>query len=464
MAAGGFGEAIAALVAALAAAAPLDAVSSAPDPNIITQPAMDAGEFAADQCLPAPDLHDGEMAQCIDPSLDPATSSAPVTGDRPKLSPGAHKPDIELEMIIVGNPPAADAPQQSLPPGDDPADAGPPPPAQPPPAGEAESPAGDETPPSSPSNVTTFGFTWPVLADTADQWQFVSSTMPPELGGAPFGITGEEMNAAAKAKVAEVLNKFVADLSAADPEGQWSDPALEATIVSTLATLGIDIATVVVDPPFLVRGIMRLGSGSAEGVEKVEQGDALLGSVQVVGEVSSAVLIVLAPVEAGPRTASMTMYGPDSLISPKGVVHNVVKVKGARREMASDAVKADGNVAMAKEYALDTLKENFERYTTETRSITESRATAVFAEMDRAHAGSYKGVPGGIGRYGEFYNHCSTYAATLSTTGGIPITGIFGPRITLLLFKYAPNLANPTIPLITGGGTANNSAASNGAP
>mgnify|MGYP000105995234 CR=1 FL=1 len=32
-----------------------------------------------------------------------------------------------------------------------------------------------------------------VLADAADQWQFVSSTMPPELGGAPFGITGEAL-------------------------------------------------------------------------------------------------------------------------------------------------------------------------------------------------------------------------------------------------------------------------------
>src|SRR4029077_16322018 len=122
----------------------------------------------------------------------------------------------------------------------------------------------------------------------------------------------------------------------------------------------------------------------------------------------------------------------------------------------------DGKVAVALEYPLDTLRMNVEKYVEVPRAISERGAQNAAAEAQRAHAGSYAGVEGGIGPYGEFQNHCSTYAATISTAGGIPITGIFGPRVTLLMFKYFPEFSNPTFGLITGG-TDTNANASRGA-
>jgi hypothetical protein len=460
----GIEEAIAALVAAASAAAALSPFTTPPDAQRQMQPTADAGAFGADVCLPDAEDYDGSADQSIDPGIAGTDQpSAPVTGDAPRLSSTGKKIDIELEMVIVGHPPAADAA-----PGEK--SEAPPSPAsfESPHAGEAE-PSEPEppAPPAAGPYLPDHMLNPEVAADYADQWQFVSSVMPSGLGGAPFGITGEEYNEHAKRKFHEFLNEYIDDMKEGDPEGSWSDPVGDATIVGTVGDVFIDMASVVIDPPFVIRGFMRMGTGTSQGLDEIEAGKTVEGSMKIVSEVSSAILIVTAPIEPAPRTATMTMYGPEALFNPRGTVHNVVKVETAGGgEMATHAVRSGpkGDVAAAMEYSLETLRMNADDYANVPRAVSERGAQNAVAEAQRAHAGSYRGVPGGIGPYGEFQHHCSTYAATISTAGGIPITGVFGPRITLLMFQYFPEFANPTFGLITGGGSSNANATANANP
>jgi hypothetical protein len=458
----GIEEAIAALIAAAAAAAAASPFTTPPDPERQMRPTADAGAFGADVSLPDAHDYEGSADQAIDPGITGTDQpSAPVTGDAPRLSTTGKKIDLELEMVIVGHPPAADAPppaRSEVPTASaESAHAGDPEPPRPEPA----------APPASGPYVTDEMLNPDAPADYADAWQYLAGVMPADLGGAPFGITGEEYNEYAKRTFHEFLDDFVDDMTAADPEGTGYDPVGDATIVGTVGDVLIDMASVVVDPPFFVRGIMRMGTGSSQGLDEIEAGKTLDGSMKIVSEVSSAVLIATAPIEAGPRTATMKMYGPESLIKPEGTVHNVVKIETAGSDLATHAVRGgDGKVAVAMEYPLETLRMNVDNYVEVPRAVSERGAQNAAAEAQRAHAGSYAGVEGGIGPYGEFQNHCSTYAATISTAGGIPITGVFGPRVTLLMFRYFPEFSNPTFGLITGGvdTTANTSRGASASP
>lgn len=118
-------------------------------------------------------------------------------------------------------------------------------------------------------------------------------------------------------------------------------------------------------------------------------------------------------------------------------------------------------VAKVTPYKVADLVGNVEKYQAVTRAVTQADAGRALTAMDDALAGSYGGMPGGIGPYGALEHHCSTCAATISTAGGIPILGVFGPRATMLMFKYMPYLANPTLPLI-GSGTGTTAATTAG--
>lgn len=93
--------------------------------------------------------------------------------------------------------------------------------------------------------------------------------------------------------------------------------------------VALAIATVAVDPALMVRSILRLGTGSAEGVDQINEGNALVGGSMIVGGALDGGADRRFADKAGPRTGSMTMYGPSG--AADSVSHNVTGVDGEPR-------------------------------------------------------------------------------------------------------------------------------------
>lgn len=72
---------------------------------------------------------------------------------------------------------------------------------------------------------------------------------------------------------------------------------LEATVVKSAFDVGGGIVGAVVDPGMAIRGIMRFGTGTAQGVNDIQAGNTVLGVSRIVGEGSQAVGMALGGVQ-----------------------------------------------------------------------------------------------------------------------------------------------------------------------
>ena len=468
----GIEEAFAALLAAATAAAAASPFTTPPDPNLAGSATSDSARFGAAQCLPEGSASDAETGFSTDPGAPGAAD--PATAYAAPADPTARASVIMFDPVMVSaNRPAADVPDGEtgmtpVNPSEAPPPTPPPPPEEPPP-GQPAGPA-PLMPPAAINDNQGSGI--PVAADIADLWQQWGAQYPVSPGTMLFG-SGEAFGAVAKSEIDAQIQDVMDYLGEIDPEQNWTFPGAVGGYLGMGGDIALAVATVAVDPASMVRSILRLGTGSAQGVDEINEGNTLVGGSMIVGELSTAVLIVVSPIKAGPRTGSMTMYGPSS--AAESTPHNVIRAQTATRDMATHAVKDAplpaaldelltakiDPVATVIPYKIADLVAKIEKYDAVTRAVTQADAARALKAMDDSLAASYGGMQGGIGPYGAFQHHCSTYAATISTAGGIPILGVFGPKATMLMFKYMPYLANPTLPLI-GSGTGTTAATSAG--
>jgi len=128
----------------------------------------------------------------------------------------------------------------------------------------------------------------PAPYELADAWE--------SSGVAPIPtVTGE--------KVSQAVSELGDRIGSAIVDGLPADNIvgiLAATLVKTVADVGGGILATSIDPGLAVRGIMRMGIGSAEGVEEWSRGNKVVGGAKVAQEVLTAATMVLGGV-AGAR-------------------------------------------------------------------------------------------------------------------------------------------------------------------
>ena len=84
---------------------------------------------------------------------------------------------------------------------------------------------------------------------------------------------------------------------------------LAATVVKTAFDVGGGIVGAILDPGMPVRNVMRFGTGSAQGVQDIENGNTVLGVSRIVGEGAQGVGIVLGGVSAARLNAVPGTFG-----------------------------------------------------------------------------------------------------------------------------------------------------------
>jgi len=128
----------------------------------------------------------------------------------------------------------------------------------------------------------------PAPYELADAWE--------SSGVAPIPtVTGEKVSQAVSELGDRIGSAIVDALPADNIVG-----ILAATLVKTVADVGGGILATSIDPGLAVRGIMRMGIGSAEGVEEWSRGNKAVGGAKVAQEVLTAATMVLGGV-AGAR-------------------------------------------------------------------------------------------------------------------------------------------------------------------
>jgi hypothetical protein len=500
--------AIGSAVTAGAATSPLAGVQ---DPAGSGIDASNAAALGVEAVIPSGDALDG------DPSVLAAPGSAdiPISGDRPPPAGMVVYEFAPAEIHVVRRPPAPDPADT---PGDHPTAARPAePPAAPPPhdtggfvptppgqvipqppglrddseappAGEREPAAPEDTPPTAPDQDPA-----PWTAGLADRWE---QNVTYSWSALMYGQSGEQVNRKTKKRIEDWLSANLLDDDLEQSEGERVAKGVLAGVVKTSTDVALDmVVTPVLDPGTIPRGIMRIGTGSAQGMEDIEQGKTLEGSMKIVGEVSSVALMILAPVRAGgiksiAGTSEVPGAGAASgrplavravtepsittslerLNLPKTVgevaesktAHNVVEVGTpgalARRTHAVKDVVDNKAVAQVVEHspkrpatpgdALKAIKEEA-RYDYFTRSMTAAEAQKAIAAMDSALKSNYGGLPGGIGPYAAYAEHCATHAAVVAQAGSIWTTGRLGSYTNFLLFKYMSPLGAQNLAALT---------------
>lgn len=493
--------ALAAVIEAGAAASPLAGVQ---DPAGSAMDASNAAALGVQDVMPSSDVLDG------DPSVlaAPGSADTPISGDRPPAGMVAYEFE-PAEIHVVRHPPAADpvdtpvnhpaAARPAEPPAEPlPRNTGdfvstpagqviPQPPglrddSQAPPAGEREPPApGDTPPPAVPDQEPG-----PWTAGLADRWE---QNVTYSWSALIYRQSGEEVNRRTKKRIEDWLSANLLDDDLEQSEGERTAKGVLAGVLKTATDVALDmVVTPVLDPGTIPRGIMRTGTASAQGMEDIEQGKTLEGTMKIVGEVSSVALMILAPVRAGgvkniARTddvpgagaasgrpiavpavtePSMTMFlerggvpkNKGELIESK-TAHNVAEVNTpkepapVRTHTVKNAVGEPGQeryVAQAKKYSSPV---DLDKYDAFTRPMTTAEAQRSVGAMDSALRSNYGGVPGGLGPFSNWAEHCATHAAAVARAGGIWTTGRLGPHVNFYLFKYMSPLGAQTMAAFT---------------
>ena len=165
-----------------------------------------------------------------------------------------------------------------------------------------------------PDSSATSGGTWNALtnaigrhtsaAEFATEWE--------AWGGSGLGavgyphLTGEKISAAADLAMDQVLG-WIEDHSIETgfkelDEVRRLERVIASTVVKTIGTVAVGLVVGVIDPASIVRGILRLGEGTAAGLENIDKGNVAVGLSQIAGEAAQ-VLSILAGIKGIPRSA-----------------------------------------------------------------------------------------------------------------------------------------------------------------
>ena len=122
---------------------------------------------------------------------------------------------------------------------------------------------------------------FPAPYELADKWE--------SSGAAPIpGVTGEKI-AGAASELGDKIGGAIVDALPPDNLGG----IFAAALVKTVFDVGGGMVGAVMDPGMVVRGVMRFGTASAQGVEDIEKGNVVLGVSRIVGEAADGVGMVL---------------------------------------------------------------------------------------------------------------------------------------------------------------------------
>jgi len=452
----GIEEFLAAVTATLASVAGTTSAISGPlDPNGATEALI--GASLATVALSSPDALEGDSGGAV-PIVSSNEGGSHVAGsgangDRPPPAQGYAPPMEEWElpegagveewyfddpMIIEGRPRGAPPAGEA----EDPADAGPVGEAGPPPA--APPPGGPES--------------W-VPADVADWWEQNVTSTPTAL---PFGMSGEQASDAAKGAVDDALTRAMDWI---DPENDAARTALAvaATVAKLPAEVFVDMATGFLDPGSQIRGIMRTGTATPQGLRDIEQGNVAIGVSTIGGEVSGVVLTVVSPVKSV-RAARIKMGGKLELHAEdfpsnemrgsdqtaKGTRKNYVLERhasisitdagGTRRSTHALGIPVKGNGkgpgrrAVIVAEVTDIMGDPKAGNVTASVNLPPEAISKAAARMTKALDSRYMKVQGGIGRYGInpanlAAESCATYAASIARAGGVVATGRLGTTV-----------------------------------
>ena len=471
------------LTAALEEGVAASPFAGVPDPAGSAMDAADVSGFGTTEVAPSAEVQEGDPSARAGANAGAAPDgSIPVSGDLPTESAKVTEYTFEpLEFVVGGSAPAADpadveAPGQAaspppLPPTPEPNRPDSSyilPPAQivpfapgelddrqAPPAGEREPDAPDSGPQVVPEREPG-----PWTAGLADRWEETVKYTPSAF---LFDQSGEEVNQRAKQAVEDWLAKNLLDDQPDQSEGARLAKVAVAGVLKSASDVGLDmIVTPVLDPGTVVRGVMRTGVASAQGMHDIEEGKTLEGSMKIVGEVSGVVLMVLAPVRAGgakavrpirPGEPSITMYSerigfPTSRAAAieSKTAHNIVEVRRPQAPMRRTDVVPKAVGELGQERLIARVRENpgVDNSHSFTRPMTPAEAEAAIRMMDTGLGKSYAGVPGGVGPFGSFAEHCATHAGGVARAGGVWTTGKLGPHVNFYLFKYMSPLGAQT--------------------
>ena len=333
------------------------------------------------------------------------------------------------------------------------------PPRGAPPAGEAEDPADAGAvgeagpPPASPPQVGPESW---VPADVADWWgQNVTWTPSAWL----FGMSGEQASDAAKGTVDDALTRAI---DRVDPESDAARSmlAVAATVAKIPAELAVDAATGILDPGSQIRGFMRTGTATPQGLRDIEQGNIAIGVSTIVGEASGVVLTVVSPVKSV-RAARIKREGGKLELHAKDFPSNEMRgsdqtAKGTRKNYvlqrhasisitdaggtrrSTDAlgipVKGPGGRAVIVAEVTDITGDPKAGNVTASVNLPPEAISKAAARMTKALDSRYMKVQGGIGRYGInpanlAAESCATYAASIARAGGVVATGRLGTTV-----------------------------------
>jgi RHS repeat-associated protein len=150
----------------------------------------------------------------------------------------------------------------------------------------------------------------PTAADVADAWEQAGTW--PSLPG-ERSLSGEQISAGISTWMYDVNTAFLEAL----PEGQGFFPslvrqwgALQSTSLQSAVDVVGGIAGCVADPGSIVRGVMRIGNASAQGVEEIRGGNTTVGLAHIGGDVGNALLITAGALRVGGRIAQMPKVPP----------------------------------------------------------------------------------------------------------------------------------------------------------
>ncbi len=472
----------ASVVAAAQAAATIGLLSPASPPVLTSLGASDAAALGRDLVMD-PLVFEGAPAAEATPVLPSAPHGAgvpaPVAGDRPPPSAVYGEPMDEGDgggrgrsflfepVLIQASPARPEGPAAAVAPVAAGAAAAPPAPGPspsravgeiPPPDGEGDGgeepsepgagpaplgppPPGSEEPPASVRLGAWIRRNVPSPSDWADAWEANVTWTPSAL---LFGASGEEVSEAVKGAVAERFNDW---LSSADPEESAPASAARVTVALTTKTVVDVVADVIVvpllDPGTAVRGPLRLGAASGVATHQLEEGKIALGASAIVGEVSSAILMVAGAKSLSngllPRTGRVTYYAEGI---PVRDAHSVIEVRLGKEVHRSHVVDADGT-AQAREYYQNgaPARPDPSLYLSTSRTVSAAAARKMIDAMLRAETFAREGVKGAIGPYGAFEEHCATYVSSIAAEGGVVTLGRLGTHISFAVFAAGRQLA-----------------------
>lgn len=139
---------------------------------------------------------------------------------------------------------------------------------------------------------------FPTAGEIATKWE---NSWVAKINPVLPGFKGEEFVRQSERLMDMGLNALV-DLAPSDaslPSTLLRDTVVVgATTLKTVGTFGANVIGGVADPLSVVRGVMHLGEGAAAGVENIDKGNVAVGVSQIVGDVSTAILVA-APVAKG---------------------------------------------------------------------------------------------------------------------------------------------------------------------